>query len=227
MMPVPLPPEPAGFDATVRREGLAHLREQGQDPEQPPPSRALFNMRRTMADGRTRSCSYWQLAREDLRQAYSNRCVYSCFLIEQETLATGEVVSIHSIDHFSPIRSSPARLAFEWSNLRWAWRLIDNHKGSTPIPADHDPTRLAAQALLLREDPDGVLLVVPNPALPAAEQARLRHTVASLGLNQAAVALARTACFQDFIAHGHIYGHDYMRERQPFVHNVLFPAALA
>jgi hypothetical protein len=39
-------------------------------------------------------------------------------------------------------------------------------------------------------------------------------------------ALARTACFHDFIAYGHIYGHDFMHERQPFVHNVLFPAAL-
>ena len=68
--------------------------------------------------------------------------------------------------------------------------------------------------------------MMPVP-LPAAEQARLRQTVASLGLNQAAVALARTACFQDFIGYGPIYGHNSMHQRQPFVHNFLFPAALA
>jgi sulfur carrier protein ThiS len=37
--------------------------------------------------------------------------------------------------------------------------------------------------------------VVPNPKLSAAEQARLADTVAKLGLNQSAVALARKDCY--------------------------------
>lgn len=221
MIPVPLPPEPDNFDERVRREGLAHLHEQGRDPDEPAP-RALFAMRRIMSNGGERSCEYWQLAKEDLRHAYHNRCVYSCFQIEVETLASGQTVSMHSIDHFKPISLSPARQAYDWSNLRWAWGVIDNHKGNSVIPDDHDPTRLQADALILSEDPSGLLIVAPNPSLPPAEQVRLADTITKLGLNQAAVALARTNCRNDFIASAEIYGHDYMAARQPFVYRFTF-----
>ena len=175
MIPVPLPPEPASFNDRVRREGLAHLHEQGQDPEQPAP-RALFAMKRIMPNGGERSCEYWQLAREDLRHAYHNLCVYSCFQIEVETLASGKQVSMHSIDHFKPISLSPAKEAYNWLNLRWAWGVIDNHKGNSLIPDDHDPTRLQADALILSEDPSGLLIVATNhsPATCRAGAA-LRH----------------------------------------------------
>jgi hypothetical protein len=101
-------------------------------------------MKRTMANGGERSCEYWQLAKDDLCEAYRNRCVY--------------------------------------------------HKGNAVIPEDHDPTCLQGDALVLAEDHDGLLIVVPNPKLSAAEQARLADTVAKLGLNQSAVALARKDC---------------------------------
>lgn len=179
-------------------------------------------MKRIMSNGSERSCEYWQLAKEDLRNAYHNRCVYSCFQVEVETLASGQTVSMHSIDHFKPISLSPASLAFEWSNLRWAWNRIDNHKDNSLIPDDHDPTQLQADALILSEDPSGLLIVAPNPSLPPAEQARLANTIANLGLNQAAVALARTNCRNDFIASAGIYGHDYMAARQPFVYQFTF-----
>ena len=171
MIHVPLPPEPDSFDARVRQEGLAHFREQGQDPAQPPPGRALFAMKRTMANGGERSCEYWQLAKDDLCEAYRNRCVY--------------------------------------------------HKGNAVIPEDHDPTCLQGDALVLAENHDGLLIVVPNPKLSAAEQARLADTVAKLGLNQSAVALARKDCYDDFIVHVEIYGRDFMRERQPFVYEFI------
>ena len=51
MIPVPRPPEPAGFDRSVRQEGLAHLREQGQDPAQPPAHGRLWTLRRVDANG--------------------------------------------------------------------------------------------------------------------------------------------------------------------------------
>jgi hypothetical protein len=178
-------------------------------------------MKRTMANGGERSCEYWQLAKDDLCEAYRNRCVYSCFQIEQETLASGKVVSGHAIDHFRAIRISPAKLVYEWSNLRWAWGVIDNHKGNAVIPEDHDPTCLQGDALVLAENHDGLLIVVPNPKLSAAEQARLADTVAKLGLNQSAVALARKDCYDDFIVHAEIYGRDFMRERQPFVYEFI------
>lgn len=179
-------------------------------------------MKRIMSNGGERSCEYWQLAKEDLRNAYHNRCVYSCFQIEVETLASGKQVSMHSIDHFKPISLNPAWQAYDWSNLRWAWGVIDKHKGNSVIPNDHDPTQLQADALILSEDPSGLLIVAPNPSLPPAEQARLANTIANLGLNQAAVALARTNCRNDFIASAGIYGHDYMAARQPFVYRFTF-----
>jgi hypothetical protein len=89
MIPVSLPPEPAGFDCDVRQEGLAHLREQGQDPAQPPASSGLWTLVRTDASGNRRTADYWQRAREDLRTGCNNRCVYSCFVIETERLACG------------------------------------------------------------------------------------------------------------------------------------------
>ena len=90
------------------------------------------------------------------------------------------------------------------------------------ISDDHDPTRLQGDALILAEDPSGLLIVAPNPSLPPAEQARLADTIAKLGLNLAAVALARTNCHNDFIALAEIYGHDYMAARQPFVYQFTF-----
>jgi len=221
MIPVQLPPEPNSFDASVRREGLAHLQEQGQDPDQYPPSRSLFAMRRIMANGGERSCEYWQLARDDLRKAYQGRCVYTCFFIESETLVGGKIVSGHAIDHFRPIHSSPARLAYEWSNLRWAWDFVDNYKGRQSIPQDHDPTRLKLDVLVLKECLDGLLRVFPNPALPQEEQERLANTVSRLGLNQYTVAKARTDCFEDFIVSAETYGQVFMMERQPFVYRYL------
>jgi hypothetical protein len=100
-------------------------------------------MKRTMANGGERSCEYWQLAKDDLCEAYRNRCVY--------------------------------------------------HKGNAVIPEDHDPTCLQGDALVLAENHDGLLIVVPNPKLSAAEQARLADTVAKLGLNQSA-GLWRSLC---------------------------------
>jgi hypothetical protein len=80
---------------------------------------------------------------------------------------------------------------------------------------------LQGDALVLAENHDGLLIVVPNPKLSAAEQARLADTVAKLGLNQSAVALARKDCYDDFIVHVEIYGRDFMRERQPFVYEFI------
>jgi hypothetical protein len=84
---------------------------------------------------------------------------------------------------------------------------------------------LQADALILSEDPSGLLIVAPNPSLPSAEQARLTDTVAKLGLNQTAVVLARSACRDDFIASADLYGHAFMLARQPFVYQFIFQSA--
>lgn len=222
MIPVPLPPEPVGFDRDVRQEGLAHLREQGQDPAQPPLSGSLWTLKRVDASGNERTADYWQRAREDLRAGYNNRCVYSCFVIETERLANGREQSGHSIDHFEPRSRVAASRACDWDNLRWAWRVIDNEgKRNHWIPADHDPTAMTAPLLQLAEDDNGDWLVVPDPFLEAFEQVRLSETIRLLGLNLRKVVLRRNAYIEDFLHHGHEYGADWMQQRQPFVYREL------
>lgn len=44
MIPVLMPAEPAAFDRLVRQQGLAHLREQGQDPDLPPADARLWKL---------------------------------------------------------------------------------------------------------------------------------------------------------------------------------------
>jgi hypothetical protein len=222
MIPVSLPPEPAGFDRAVRQEGLAHLREQGQDPAQPPANASLWKLRRMDAYGKEGTVQYWQRAREDLRISYSNRCVYSCFVIETECLADGREESSHSIDHFEPKSRVAASRAYDWDNLRWAWRVIDNEgKRDHWIPPDHDPTALRAPVFQLVEDDRGHWLVVPDPSLEVSEQTRLNETIRLLGLNLRKVVLRRNAYVDDFLTNGSEYGVDWMQERQPFVYREL------
>lgn len=218
MIPVTMPAEPAEFDRLVRKQGLAHLREQGQDPALPPAVSTLWKLSRLGADGRQRTVDYWQLARDDLRTGYHNRCVYSCFVLEPERLADGRLQSTHSIDHFQPRSRSAAGLAYEWSNLRWAWRVIDNEgKGNNLIPADHDPTQMDRHFFKLAEADNGDWLVVPDAGLDAMEQSRLQTTIQRLGLNRPKVLLARNQYVKDFLENAADYGDRWMQQRQPFV----------
>lgn len=222
MIPVSLPPVPTDFDRAVRQEGLAHLREQGQDPAQPPASGSLWKLRRIDACGAASTAEYWQRAREDLRAGYHNRCVYSCFVTETERLADGRDQSGHSIDHFEPKSRAAASRAYDWDNLRWAWRVIDNEgKRDHWIPSDHDPTELKLPLLQLAEDVHGNWLVVPDPNLEESEQKRLSETIGLLGLNLRKVVLRRNAFVEDFLNNGLEYGADWMQQRQPFVYHEL------
>ena len=157
---------------------------------------------------------YWQRAREDLRAGYNNRCVYSCFVIETDRLADGREQSGHSIDHFEPKSLAAARRAYDWDNLRWAWRVIDNEgKGNHWIPAEHDPTAMTTPLLQLAEDEGGNWLVVPDPGLEHSEQTRLRETIGLLGLNLRKVVLRRNAYVDDFLNNGPDYGPTWMQEQ--------------
>lgn len=78
MIRVQLPDEPSDFYQRVRSEGLAHLQEQNQDPDQPIRNASIWK-KRTLSDGRAEKPDYWRRARESIKAGYSNRCVYSCF----------------------------------------------------------------------------------------------------------------------------------------------------
>jgi hypothetical protein len=217
MIRLQLPDEPADFHDRVRAEGLAHLQEQNQDPEQPRMSPSIWKSRK-LPDGSSHTPDYWRRAREAIRSGYDHRCVYSCFKLEDEAFPGGTRCG-GSVDHFKPRETSAAKLAYEWSNLRWAWAKIDNeYKKNNIIPDDHDPVNIEGDLFMLEEHDDGNLLVVPNPSLPGAERARVRETIQKLGLNKTPVILARTNCFKDFIDEKNSYSHSFMEEMQPFVY---------
>lgn len=217
MIRVQLPDEPSDFNQRVRSEGLAHLQEQNQDPDQPIRNACIWK-KRTLPDGRTEKPDYWRRARESIKAGYSNRCVYSCFRLEDESFPGG-IRHGGQVDHFRPRDSSAANLAYEWRNLRWAWGKIDSeYKKNNVIPDDHDPINIAAESVTLEEDNNGDLVVIPNPHLPDSEKARLGETIRMLGLNRTPVKLARKKCFEDFIDPAHSYSQALMEEMQPFVY---------
>ena len=212
MIPVPMPQEPACFDATVRQRGLAFLQQQGQDPHQRPQSSS------EMWD----NGSFWTCVKDDLRTGYSNRCVYSCFFLENERRQDGNLHSIHSIDHFQPKSRNPAYLAYEWSNLRWAWNVIDNEgKKNNLVSEEHDPTRLTRNIVELQEDDYGDWIVVPDSSLTTLEQEKIDQTIQDLGLNMPKVKIRRRQCVEDFLENKDRYDADFMKDRQPFVYREL------
>ena len=214
MIPVPMPEEPPCFNARVRQRGLAFLQEQGQDPQQQPQSSS-----RIWGNG---AGDFWRAVKDDLRTGYNNRCVYSYFVLEQERLPDNSLRSTHSIDHFRPKSCSPAYLAYEWNNLRWAWRVIDNEgKRNHLISEEHDPTRLTRSIVELQEDDNGDWIVVPDSLLTASEQEKIGDTVRDLGLNGREVKTRRNQFVEDFLENKDLYDADFMEERQPFIYREL------
>ena len=205
--------EPGDFDTRVRQPGLAFLRSRNQDPNEPPQS-ANRLWGRNGCEGKS-----WQLARDQLREWYGNRCVYSCFVLEQERKENGRLQSNHSIDHFRPKSRSLAYLAYEWDNLRWAWNVIDNHKQDKII--NHDPTRLTHNIMELEEDNDGDWIVVPATSLPGSERIKIDRTIKDLGLNNTEVRIIRKKWVEDFLREDNPYDHAFMDKRQPFIYREL------
>ena len=217
MISVQLPDEPPDFRQRVRDEGLAHLQEQHQDPDQPRTNPSIWK-RRTLPDGTSHTPDYWRRAREAIKKGYANRCVYTCFKLEDETFPDG-ITYGGQIDHFKPRDSSAAKLAYEWYNLRWAWAKVDSeYKQNNIIPDDHDPVQIAVDAMMLEEDENGDLVVIPNPSFSDGEKRRLEETIRMLGLNRTPVKLARRRCFEHFIDPRYSYSRDFIEEMQPFIY---------
>ncbi|MYC49649.1 MAG: hypothetical protein F4X50_05055 [Synechococcus sp. SB0662_bin_14] len=214
MIPISMPQEPACFDSTVRQRGLAFLQRQGQDPQQEPQNGSSI--------WRNGAGNFWRAVKDELRTGYNNRCVYSCFVLEEERQQDGTLRSTHSIDHFQPRSRSPAYLAYEWSNLRWTWNVIDNEcKKDHLIPEEHDPIRLTRDIMELKEDDNGDWIVVPDSSLTTSEQEKIGRTIQDLGLNRRRVKIRRNQYVEDFLDKDNHYGSDFMEERQPFIYREL------
>ena len=214
MIPISMPQEPACFDAKVRQKGLAFLQQQGQDPQREPQSGSRIR--------RHGAGNFWGAVKDELRTGYSNRCVYSCFVLEDERQPDHSLRSTHGIDHFQPKAHGPAYLAYEWNNLGWAWNLIDNEgKEDHPISEEHDPTRLTRNIMELKEDDNGDWIVAPDSSLTTLEQEKIGKTIRDPGLNKPKVKIRRNQCVEDFLENKDRYDADFMEARQPFIYREL------
>lgn len=102
------PPAPEDFDERVRKPGRRWLARHRGTRERPEP--------------------YWLRTREELAEAFHHLCAYSAI----------HVSFPGAVDHFVPIRGrhGKRRLAYEWSNYRYASHAINRRK------SDRDPSRL-------------------------------------------------------------------------------------
>lgn len=216
VIPVLMPPEPSDFELRVRQQGLSFLSDQGHSPHDPPPNSRFWKVERVDIDGNLKSAEYWREAKDALQTGYSNRCVYSCFALEDQLTASGRQISSHSIDHFHPKSLSAAGLAYEWRNLRWSWNVIDNEgKGDHIIPLD--PTALSSCLMQLQEDQNGDWKVVAVSGLCDTDSDLVELTIRLLGLNLRKVVIRRNQCVSDFVANVSTYDNAFMESRQPFI----------
>ena len=215
MIPVEMPPEPPDFDARVRQPGHEHLQQKGHDPAQPPPTHDGF-----LRNADQGKADYWRRVRDALKKGYVNRCVYSCFYLSEEQIYAQDSFK-HSIDHFKPVSQSPARLIYEWSNLRWAWELINIYKGDSIIPESHDPTQMTSNLVKLQRDKRGDWIVIPESSLTDLEQEKIDRTIRNLGLNNPKVKIMRNQCITHFLENKCQYSIELMKKYQPFIYREL------
>jgi hypothetical protein len=100
VIPVLQQPEPATFDAQVRKPGREFLR------HTPKPTKEQW-----------KNAQFWRKALPDLRSAYRSICSYCCFWVPNEC----------SVDHFHP-KSTYRPQAYEWKNFRLAHQKINGYK---------------------------------------------------------------------------------------------------
>jgi hypothetical protein len=103
LIPVTRQPEPAGFDANVRRRGAAFLATNAN------PTNEQF-----------KSQTHWKWAANEVYEAYRRLCAYSCMYIPTPS---------GTIDHFLPKAARPDQ-AYEWNNYRLALHRMNSYKGN-------------------------------------------------------------------------------------------------
>jgi hypothetical protein len=154
MIPIAAQPEPADFDAEVRKKGLAHLRKKGIPLDQPLPPKANIE-------------PYWRACLADLHQAYGGICAYLGVFFER-------VLGGGSVDHFIA-KSSHAGLAYEWSNYRLACSTMNSRKREYNDVLD--PFYLAPDLFRLQLSTGHIY---PNPRLEARSMRIVEETILGL-----------------------------------------------
>lgn len=146
-------PEPAIFDARVRKPGQLFLRSYSR------PTQKQWSTH-----------SYWRRVLSSLHSAYGGICSYSCHWIPFDTGAD-------TVEHFRP-KSKYPRDAYEWKNYRLVCQLLNSRKGTTS--GILDPFSITTGWFII-DFP--ALLVKPAPGLAKKIAAKVKKTRDTLGLN--------------------------------------------
>lgn len=189
MIPVSAQPEPAAFDAEVRKKGLAHLNKKGFPLDQPLPPKADIE-------------PYWRACLTDLHQAYSGVCAYLGVFFER-------VMGGGSVDHFIA-KSASAGLAYEWVNYRLACSTMNSRKREYSDVLD--PFFLAPDLFRLQLSTGHIY---PSPALNAAPMRLVEETIERLGLDDPQCRELRARWYQDYLEHK--LPSVYLKSKAPFV----------
>lgn len=197
-------PPPADFDETVRQPGLSALAELiGQPPTvvRPGPRRAPIADR--VEDLRAADLPpLWRRCLPQLGAAYHRICAYTCHYVEYTT-------GNDTVDHYVP-KSRDVRLAYEWSNYRFACGRMNSRKD------------VASDVLDPFEVHDGwfqleLVRFSLHPALGASAELveRIEQTIERLGLNDEGLKLDRAQICEDYWG-GHV-DLDYLGRRYPLI----------
>ncbi|MCP4149185.1 MAG: hypothetical protein GY757_15670 [bacterium] len=145
---------------------------------------------------------YWTKTLTYTREVYEGLCAYSSLWISPNTGSP-------TIDHFEP-KSSQPRLAYKWSNYRYASLKFNNRKGTKKIL---DPFDLEPDWFILNFSS---LLVRPNPGLSPETKTAVQNTIDTLKLNEDDLCVE---CRQDWLmdyCNGEIT-FKYLQKKAPFI----------
>jgi len=204
MIPVTLAPEPASFDAAVRKRGLAAIAELVGEPgsgTRRGPKRKPVAARREQIPSRAFP-PFWTAMEDEMHRAYRGLCSYSALYIEP---ATGG----RSIDHFVP-KSVDWQLVYEWSNYRFACSRVNSKK--------LDQTGLLDPFLIVDEwfELEFVAFQVRAGAGTTRKiRTQVEATIEGLGLNRRPFCMQREAYAEDYRAG--VIGFAYLDRMAPFV----------
>lgn len=190
MIPVTPQPEPASFDAKVRKKGHQWLKKHGlpQVGGRPPGGPELE--------------PYWRDCLDELHEAYGGVCAYVAVYIYP-------VVGGRSVDHMVPTSQDLAG-AYEWGNYRLACSHINGCKSDATDVLD--PFDLAPGTFEL-EPIFGTISV--SKALLGPERDLAQLTIDRLKLNSPDCLLLRAKHYADY--RKYCLSKEFLREQSPFV----------
>lgn len=189
MIPVTERPEPADFDANVRKKGLRFLKKKGIPLDRNLPPGAKLE-------------PYWRHCLGQLHAEYEGVCACLCVFIERVTGGS-------TVEHFVA-KSQRADQAYEWKNFRLACSTMNSRKGKfdevlDPFHVDKGWFRLE---LVTGH-------IYPNPVLAADIVAAVDLTIGRLGLDDPLCKEMRVRHFDEYLRNE--CSSDFLRRRSPFV----------